>query len=1259
MAKTKTLEDLLKRRTRRTSLDVGEPGLQPIAAPVDTFAQPALRLPPNQKEKAGRWVSAMSQFNTGLADLGGKVLEEAQKERDIKSTEAITQAVDLAWVKQKDGTIVKVPVSPPDISATPGIQDIGDPVTQASALGAVEDHETATQNFPEQRRKALELMREKGLDVTLFPRQLRLFDALWAKKYANSAQDYLDENSAALKDPYSKLTVRQLIAEHVGRQLGDEDMDFEDIAALNPSMGAELRALANDRETKVKTAKSEAKLQEMQNLVISTSTHAIEAGIAAFRKNDSDAGTEYFIKAFEATVKMYDDEGDPLPGGGTRIRNVLSRIADAALLKSIKEKPEEWSRDEWDNAMDALEGAVNTALGRGRPEPALTAPQDAQGKGKWGATVEGVANFRLENYEAAITRISNNGDAKANLDSQGITPEEDTNEPEATEVSALRFQGYATLDEGSVSELESKTPDLVHTALDSSLSWIEGGNIQSFDSHMLDLYPDINQKIFKPEDLRPYAEKALKFLIDEKIISPALLKQMNPVRQAAFLSQITEALEKRVGELQSSKTATQRAIDNGENRRRNTETEARQKVLEERADAKYLKDEVVYADKVAKDALAENQAAHRISMFEHIAAAKAASNNLTEMKAYKDENGNTFMTLLDQKDANDKYLIPPGSKNRTDILAKWNEAHSVEIFLNDGARLIEQAFSRSRETSQTPPRGEAVGDAGLYAGLNRTGGAAWKAFTAYPAVENDLQEEWRVGGAALADELYNDPELRTALFAAGSTVERQALVVKAVQKYYEKQDELLDSLHEKGRKSQEESTASVDEIERQISDLPAATAKDNLDLGTLTQEALEGLGLNYVPSDLAFLTSPNRHELGVRQLMAQRGNPNAIDLTRIERLTEEEFKKLPGYDGDYGLEVGGGRTIGWSQVQNIQDHIRKEIGYDPLNVFEFDGDGGWQLQKSFTDTKRVVRDTSVFRAFPNLQAFMEANDGKLTPLYNALVASGQMPIDVSTGAPISENEFTIAQTRATYKSARLTASMEAANAIVGELAAVSQMPVLSRLPHHAGYALAGRLGVTGASALPTPAERAATALSAYTQQVGPKYMKVAPSAVEAFGEDIHAREEGKRGSLQTAWIWGTYIGVPATVGWVAAPFLPAAMTAATGVAATAAGGFSRIAVTRATPPVMRFLFGGATKATMAKTAAGAAALTGAGIGATKAALSGVEALTKEPGDERKSTEELLLRRQLEETQKRLIEFQKETKPTDEDKKPYDPWMRNR
>ena len=108
MAKTKTLEDLLKRRTRRTSLDVGEPGLQPIAAPVDTFAQPALRLPPNQKEKAGRWVSAMSQFNTGLADLGGKVLEEAQKERDIKSTEAITQAVDLAWVKQKDGTIVKV-----------------------------------------------------------------------------------------------------------------------------------------------------------------------------------------------------------------------------------------------------------------------------------------------------------------------------------------------------------------------------------------------------------------------------------------------------------------------------------------------------------------------------------------------------------------------------------------------------------------------------------------------------------------------------------------------------------------------------------------------------------------------------------------------------------------------------------------------------------------------------------------------------------------------------------------------------------------------------------------------------------------------------------------------------------------------------------------------------------------------------------------------------------------------------------------------
>ena len=196
--------------------------------------------------------------------------------------------------------------------------------------------------------------------------------------------------------------------------------------------------------------------------------------------------------------------------------------------------------------------------------------------------------------------------------------------------------------------------------------------------------------------------------------------------------------------------------------------------------------------------------------------------------------------------------------------------------------------------------------------------------------------------------------------------------------------------------------------------------------------------------------------------------------------------------------------------------------------------------------------------------------------------------------------------------------MVASNQVISEMTAVTQKSWGKRAMHQAGYLLFGTLGGEWATDLPTPDERAATLLNAYREGLGEKNVRLGDGAAEEFGSDIADRDVAGQSTYLKTIKWGMYIGPPLAAGWAAAPFVP---FLSGGLGATALTRFASMAVTRGTPPVMRYLFGGTTtKAAMAAGAAKTTAAAGAGALATKGVVAAKEALTSDEKKAKRATE---------------------------------------
>ena len=94
MPKKNSLEKLLRRKQQRTSLDLPEPSLQPVATPVETGYQVPLApyMPTDKRRATASLVKGLEGFNRGLVGVAEKINDEMMKEQAIKEGVAISAA---------------------------------------------------------------------------------------------------------------------------------------------------------------------------------------------------------------------------------------------------------------------------------------------------------------------------------------------------------------------------------------------------------------------------------------------------------------------------------------------------------------------------------------------------------------------------------------------------------------------------------------------------------------------------------------------------------------------------------------------------------------------------------------------------------------------------------------------------------------------------------------------------------------------------------------------------------------------------------------------------------------------------------------------------------------------------------------------------------------------------------------------------------------------------------------------------------------
>ena len=999
MTKKYSLEQLLKRRSQRTSLGLPEPSRQPMAAPVDTFAQPALRLPPDKQAAVQTWVGAMSQLNAGLSDVSEKLLKEMEVQKAFETGQGIRHGV-LEYFIQKRGqaspSLVKE--SFPNTQNNEAIQSIEDPYDRAAVIGAIEEEATHRLGFPEQRRQALELLKARGHDVSLFPRQRAIFDSSFADGYAMDAGRFLDDNTARLVDPDSGATVRSLIAQHVGTMLNRPDATFDELLQLSPYMATALGNLAHQREPGAKRAQSREHRKRLEASILYNTKEYENTAINAIHANANGVGSNDAAKAFAEMFAYIESktahEGNPEQGVRlmrVKFQELYARFTSRAFVKTLN------SRQDAEDILHALEDGYNatTKTGIKAPPPVLSdTTTDDQ------AAIPDPVGF-LDSWDRPPRpKYSKNG--------QRITPlpPEQPVQPYSAQAGARRAgQLWAQVDEQAKTDM----PRLVRWALQTRAKYrpddpdtedIDESQEEVYLEDVLRNHPNFEIGDWGADDFNPFIDVLIAKLDKNKAWEGKTFKDLSDLKKM----EIRGAIREQIGGLARTLRQNQDETNKYKNTAQGQESEI------------HGQDILTRIPQIIADAVANSHPDPAASL----------------LHWRNPEDGLSIHEMLNKEFSDGTPMIPPGTALDQAIrkaLARAPAVGSRILATEDKINYLLQhlpEYQGARGTGEPDPEGNPFRGSVANTAFKEWGDARAEEY------QGDLVKEV----TRLVDLVTKDTSYRDSLYLAKSDAERQALEDKKVASVHKEIREFVASLHARGEAANQEEANLAETIKtdwKALNNEQGPTSSLSNTTAAL-KERFSPEALKSFTSLYFTLRGVNPTDDALIQSLTEQGHPLAV----LDWLGMVDNQNFPGVSQEF---------MNSNNFRHVRRSLARLFGLTPENVFDpadvrqgyFPGDPESekqelpvQLSKEFQDSGMQATRVSLFRTVAAYRKFLQANGNSLAGLHASLKASDQLGKLASGKEPTVEELWKI-QTKLTLEASRLSTPLVAARQVVGQL----------------------------------------------------------------------------------------------------------------------------------------------------------------------------------------------------------------------------------
>ena len=1073
MAKKTSLEKLLRRKQQRTSLDLPEPALQPVATPVETGYQVPLApyMTTDKRRATASLIKGLETFNHELVGVAEKINNEMMKEQAIKEGVAISAAADK-YIVFEDGKPVEKEENFPG-GAIAKSQNLS-PEDERNVATAIDEEVTQRRGYPKQREQAYAALERQGIDVTILPRWRRLWEQEEARKFSDQARAYVDNATAALVEPDSKLTVEELLVEAMQDATGDKSLTWAGLLAMSPAMAEEFQDLKNKKEQRLLPAKSEARQAELEDKILLNARTKMKTAmglLVSASPQDAVKAQAVLISMFEGIVSSKDTEG---VHGGPRIRRQVFRELEKIIFRDTSNRTLKTQLDVRE-AFIAMETARDLVLGTGTSEPllrvsaALPTPDPNE---ESPIMLDGVkqAGVGADQQVEAVKEV-----AKGN-------PVPESGEPDGTSVHSDPMLSYGlALHAKAENDIPERAARFARNfLLDPKAFTAADGKTQTDMEGWVKSHPDYLTRDWDNDDLSDPVTQGLERLEKSDTDLGRSYKGANEIERLDYRGAIIRAMRKSIDNVQKDKSDANAQVDAGLRRSRdeaayqhtlwmreaavaNADHQAllRSRDPKDREHALWMRQkniEVVghteYERKLglleraekeqASDALDDVRVKYDAA---HLAARQAGDPNPHEAA---ERAVDTILNQLIDNTASPNHgdpLIDLDHPRRKAFKAEFATNADVDTWMSDIAAAAARYGQGSSEFGNSPNTGESVAGASGMASFSSIG----KAFMKYGEVKGpEFQRRWLALVRGRENSVFKDQALRKLFHEtapdrrAGVLETQKSIVTDNLQKD-------LNELHKEGEAFLREEQGIADTVTPLIFNLKEEAAfqaelftkeggafkKINVQVGTLTPTDL--ISLLGRPEDQATRNAmvkkgvlefsiPMHRAINQIGLALETGNFSGINGWN-SKTNEVRIKR-----SDTGTEI----ILRTEDLRRFHAQSVKVFGY-PRTQWLANHDT-MELSESFLNSGANASTTPMFDGYDALSGFQEQDgDEGWNKLYDQLEKEGKLGINEITRKPPLRDELWKIQTRLSYKAGRLAAAFHSADTVVNQTARYNEL----------------------------------------------------------------------------------------------------------------------------------------------------------------------------------------------------------------------------
>ena len=1085
MPKKNSLEKLLRRKQQRTSLDLPEPSLQPVATPVETGYQVPLApyMPTDKRRATASLVKGLEGFNRGLVGVAEKINDEMMKEQAIKEGVAISAAADK-YIVFEDGKPVEKEETFPG-GAIAKSQNLS-PEDEKIVADGINEEVTQQRGYPRQRERAYQALERQGIDVTILPRWRRLWEQEEARKFSDVARAHVDNATAALVEPDSKLTVEELIVEAMQDATGDKSLDWAGILAMSPAISEEFQDLKNKKEQRLLPAKSEARQAALENQTLDNARTKMTEVMNLLVQDSPEAAVKaqaVLISMFEGIVSSRDTEGLQ---GGPRIRRQVFRELKKMIFSHIGDLTLKTDLDVQESLI-ALETSRDLVLGTGPSEPLLR-----QSAAMPTPNPNEEAPIMLDGLKQAEVGADQQVKIKEEVAKGNSVP--DSGEPVGTEVHAWMPYALATR-RRSDEKTHVKAARFADTLMVNPEAFTAAdGKTKTDMEGFVKSYHDFLTREWDNKDLEGIVEETLTNLEKSNTSLGREYKDGSNEVKAKYRAAIIGAMRSYIDYIQKDRSdtltqidANQRRAEHVEDREWTMETRDQQQLawdhaavtrkraaatnafnLESRDVARkgweYDKRQREYADtekvetEYATDLLSEGDEVYRATYLRAIENGDPRPNEAAEAAA---------TLVIDEKVDNpnsinngDKYL-PWYHTGRKDLLAEWAKNATVDTFMARLAGAVGVFGQGTSEYARSTTPGEVPeGGPSAMPGAASVG----HAFAKFKGLAAELQAEWITTVKNSETAAFKDTALRS-LFFETDPEKREGLLDAQSSLLKDKLQEKLDKIYEKGEDFLRQQKGITDTVAPQIFDVEKESASQleifNSETGPFVKINAELGGLP-AESWIDLFSRPYEHETRKDLIEKTKEGIKNSAIPMLQAINQiglgmmdGNFSHIPGWDGSE-VKVKGGSghtvTVGENDFRRAFHQAVQHFGYP--KQFWMANSETMELTPEFIASNSTGVNTPMLRGRVELDGFEQSYDGKGWDTLHARLLAEKI-IDPGTGkittklgvmadgeAP-SLSEFITIQTRMSYAAGRLAIPFDSTNGIVRQTADYTSLGFLA------------------------------------------------------------------------------------------------------------------------------------------------------------------------------------------------------------------------